>query len=87
MDSYVAESLLPRNQSPFDWWTKHKFKYAQLANLARVFLSAPGSSVYSERLFSEAGNLYEKKRNRLLPERAESLVFLHHNLPLINYKY
>lgn len=87
LDSYIAESLLPRNQSPFDWWAKHKSKYAHLANLARVFLSAPGSSVYSERLFSEAGNLYEEKRNRLLPERAESLVFLHHNLPLINYKY
>ncbi|CAH1646055.1 unnamed protein product [Spodoptera littoralis] len=87
LNNYESESLLPRNQSPFDWWAKHKSKYAHLANLARVFLSAPGSSVYSERLFSEAGNLYEEKRNRLLPERAESLVFLHHNLPLINYKY
>lgn len=86
-ESYAAESLLPRTQSPFDWWAKHKSKYAHLANLAKVFLSAPGSSVYSERLFSEAGNVYEEKRNRLLPERAESLVFLHHNLPLINYKY
>lgn len=87
LDSYSAESLLLKTQCPFDWWAKNNSKYAHLANLARVFLSAPGSSIYSERLFSEAGNVYEEKRSRLLPERAESLVFLHHNLPLINYKY
>jgi len=41
---------------------------------------APPSPVYSERLFSEAGNLYEQKRNRLLPKAGEKLLFLHHNL-------
>nr|CAH7731401.1 unnamed protein product [Callosobruchus chinensis]CAH7759600.1 unnamed protein product [Callosobruchus chinensis] len=36
---------------------------------------------------SEAGLVYENKRNRLLPKNAENLVFIHHNLPLVNYDY
>lgn len=87
LDSYLKEKLLAKNKSPFEWWTGHQTRYPELARLARVFLCAPASTVYSERLFSEAGNVYEEKRNRLLPERAESLVFLHHNLPLLNFKY
>ena len=54
--------------------------YTHLARLARRYLSAPPSSVFSERLFSEAGNLYEQKRNRLLPKTVEKLLFLHYNL-------
>lgn len=87
LDCYLKENLLTKNKSPFEWWTGHQPRYPELARLARVFLCAPASTVYSERLFSEAGNVYEEKRNRLLPERAESLVFLHHNLPLLNFKY
>ncbi|KAL0868261.1 hypothetical protein ABMA27_007792 [Loxostege sticticalis] len=41
-------------------------------------------SVYSERLFSEAGNVYEQKRNKLLPNKADHLVFLHHNYSPVN---
>ncbi|GBP87242.1 Zinc finger BED domain-containing protein 4 [Eumeta japonica] len=85
LDSYLKENLLTKNKSPFEWWTGHQPRYPELARLTRVFLCAPASTVYSERLFSEAGNVYEEKRNRLLPERAESLVFLHHNLPLLNF--
>lgn len=87
LDRYLADDLLPKNQCPYGWWAKNKEKFPNMSYLARIFLSSPGSSVYSERLFSEAGNVYEQKRNRLLPERAESLVFLHHNLPLVNFKY
>ncbi|XP_061704198.1 zinc finger BED domain-containing protein 4-like [Cydia pomonella] len=87
LDKYLQENLLQRDRSPYEWWVKNKAKYPLMAHLAKKWLAAPGSSVYSERLFSEAGNIYEKKRNRLLPDRAESLVFLHHNLPLLNFNY
>ena len=50
-----------------------------LCALARKVLSAPLSSIYSERLFSEFGDLYECKRSRLLPTTAEHLLFMHHN--------
>ncbi|GBP43122.1 hypothetical protein EVAR_40562_1 [Eumeta japonica] len=32
LDSYAAQRLLPRDQSHFDWWAKHKSKYAHLSN-------------------------------------------------------
>lgn len=46
----------------------------------------PSTSVCSEYLFSGTGNVYGKKKKSTLAI-AESLVFLHHNLPLLNYKY
>ena len=52
-----------------------------LKKVAEKFLTSPLSSVYSERLFSEFGNIYEEKRSRLLPETGEKLLF-HHNLKL-----
>ena len=54
--------------------------YPNLKNLFKKYFSAPPSSVYSERLFSEFGNVYEEKRSRLLPKNSEKLLFLHHNL-------
>jgi hypothetical protein len=51
-----------------------------ICQLARKLLAAPCSSVYSERLFSEMGLIYEKKRSCLRPDCAENLLFLHHNM-------
>ena len=49
-----------------------------MCQLARKVLGAPCSSIYSERLFSEFGDVYEAKRSRLLPVTGENLLFLHH---------
>ncbi|XP_073962367.1 zinc finger BED domain-containing protein 4-like [Choristoneura fumiferana] len=83
LQSYCALPVIKRNDDPFQWWRCNNSRYPEMSRIAKVYLCCPASSVYSERLFSEAGNIYETKRNRLLPERAEALVFLHHNLPLI----
>ena len=70
------------NIAPF--WQNKKEKLPILTSFARKRLAAPCSSVYSERLFSEFGNIYEAKRSRLEPELAEKLLILHHNYPLID---
>ena len=36
----------------------------------------------SERLFSGAGDVYDDKRNRLAPEKAEMLLFIKNNFSL-----
>ena len=79
---FSTENLdkVTKEDKVLNWWNLNKTKYPHLASFARKYLAAPSSSVYSERLFSEAGNLYEQKRNRLLPKTGEKLLFLHHNL-------
>jgi hypothetical protein len=66
---------------------KHVAKLPLLSNLVLKYLSAPASSVESERIFSTGGNLYEPTRNRLCPENGENLVFLHYNLRAFNSDY
>ena len=58
-----------------------------LAKLAKRLLSAPSSSVESERLFSIGGNIYTPKRNRLTAEHGEMLIFLYFNLRAFDFKY
>lgn len=82
-NSYIAKPVISRKICPFTWWKINVSTFPTLAKLAQKYLSAPASSVYSERLFSEAGLIYEKKRNRLKPKNAETLLFLHHNLRIL----
>ena len=87
IDYYLKAVRIEHSQNPYTWWSANSKHYPNLTKFAKVYLSAPCSSVFSERLFSEAGLVYENKRNRLLPANAENLVFIHHNLPLVNFEY
>lgn len=89
INAYAGLPLLPVKEDPLEWWRNRvkskEFKY--LSRAARKFLSAPCSSIESERLFSTGGNIYEPSRNRLLPENAEKLLFCYYNLRSANFKY
>ena len=61
LEGYINMPCIPRNESPFLWWKQHKTTFPHIAKLAQQHLSTPASSVYSERLFSEAGNIFEEK--------------------------
>lgn len=86
---YLKINVIDRKSSPFVWWRSNNNKniFPRLASHARKFLSAPATTIFSERLFSEAGNVFDTKRNRLLAERGEHLIFLHHNIPLLDFKH
>lgn len=72
-------------ETALEWWKQNDKLFPKTANLARKFLCIPATSVQSERLFSATGRLISDLRNRLLPEHAESLVFLNKNQDLFEF--
>ena len=85
IDKYLSEPLIAFHRSNcYTWWTENSTRFPALAKLAQRYLSAPATSVPSERLFSGAGEVYYDQRNRLAPERAEMLLFIKNNFSLIN---
>ncbi|KAJ8346529.1 hypothetical protein SKAU_G00279300 [Synaphobranchus kaupii] len=84
LESYLSEPTLHLSQCPLEYWRTNQSRFKCLAQLARKYLSAPCTSVDSERLFSAAGHVMDERRNRLTCEKAEMLLFLKKNLPLIH---
>jgi len=80
LEGYMNMPNIERHKNLFIWWKQHESSFPRILQLAKQYLSMPASSVCSERLFSEAGNIFEEKRSRLLPRNGEMLLFLHHNL-------
>lgn len=77
--SYLSEGVLEQSFNPISYW-KTNIKYPTLRKLAKKYLCIKPASVYSERAFSAAGTLVDKKRNRLDAERVRMILFLHYNL-------
>ncbi|KAF7214549.1 zinc finger BED domain-containing protein 4-like [Nothobranchius furzeri] len=81
---YLSEPPIPRSASPLAFWKTNKERFPDLAKVAQAYLSAPCTSVESERLFSAASNiLVDEHRNRLMTEKAEMLLFIKKNLPMM----
>ena len=55
------------------------YKLSQHWKLAERILAIPATSAPSERVFSSAANIADKKRVRLKPYNVDSLVFLKGN--------
>ena len=77
VDVFFNQSI-DKNNEALNYW-KYEEKFPLLKILTLKLLAPPASSVFSERLLSEYGNIYEKKRSRLLPQRGEMLLLIHHN--------
>ena len=83
VECYLGEPLLDyKSGNPFKWWGENNARFPILAQLAKRFLSGTATSVPSERLFSQAGIVYEEHRNRMLPQNAETLLFIKGNYTL-----
>jgi hypothetical protein len=63
--------------NPLAWWKEHASRFRYMAMLARRTLCIPATSAPSERLFSVAGMVVTKKRNRLSDHAVTLLVWLH----------
>ena len=55
-----------------------------MCKLAKKFLTPPATSTLTERLFSHAGNIRDR-RESMKPETLEKLLFLGENLKLNNF--
>jgi len=64
---------------PLEWWKANATRYPRIERLAAELFCIPATSCPSERVFSTAGNVVNKKRAQLSPEHAEMLVFLYEN--------
>ena len=78
--SSALEAKTKPAEDPCNWWFRNSQIYPNIAVVARKVLASPASSVYSERMFSTAGNIVSDLRNRLDPDLAEQLLFLNKNL-------
>lgn len=87
IETFFAIETIKKTDTPFAWWKHHSKTFPHVYKIANKFLCAPSSSVSSERVFSEAGDIYNCKRNRLSTENVEMLVFLHHNLKIKKFNY
>ena len=81
----VAVELLHYQQLPYEpdpnfntlaWWKVNKQHFPYLAAIARLALAVPATSAPSERVFSVAGLIVNKARNKLQEENVGMLVFL-----------
>ena len=77
---YFNEPNLPRKDNPLMWWKDHENKYPSIAKLALKYLCISATSVPSERLFSKAGEVVSKKRNRIKPKNVDMMLFLNQDL-------
>ncbi len=77
LDMYLASPIEPNKKlDVLEWWHNHRYQYPRLYEVAKRHLIIPASSATSERVFSAAGYLVDKKRNRLGSRNLEMLLTL-----------
>ena len=68
---------------PLRWWAVHGASAPILQALAFKLLGQPSSSSCCERNWSTYKFIHSATRNKITPQRAEDLVFVHTNLRLL----
>uniref|UniRef100_U9UP26 HAT C-terminal dimerisation domain-containing protein n=1 Tax=Rhizophagus irregularis (strain DAOM 181602 / DAOM 197198 / MUCL 43194) TaxID=747089 RepID=U9UP26_RHIID len=74
--NYLSLPLALEIENTLDWWQICFQNFPKLAKLARKYLAIPATSVSSERLFSNAGNVISVKRINLDIKLAGQMLFL-----------
>ncbi|XP_057764867.1 uncharacterized protein LOC130985765 [Salvia miltiorrhiza] len=69
---------------PKSWWVTYGPSAPILQSLALKLLVQPSSSSCAERNWSTYSFIHSLRRNKLAPQRAEDLVYIHSNLRLLS---
>jgi hypothetical protein len=69
---------------PDKWWLINRESYQNLSRMAFDLLAIPATSVPSEEVFSKAGDLITKRRNRLNKKTIRILMLLESWLKFLN---
>lgn len=77
---YTEEKVIPRDRDALVWWQQHEQTFPALSKLAVRYLGITATSVPAERMFSKAGEVLSKKRNRLKGKTVNMILFLNKNL-------
>lgn len=64
----------------FTFWNQQKSALHPLGDIAEKYVIVPATSVPSEQFFSKAGQILSVRRNSLLPENFDTLIFLSKNM-------
>src|ERR1700755_2745584 len=79
IENYLKLPRLEADKDQLVWWRDNCKSFPFLAELARTYSACPSTS--------RAALIDDEKRNKLSPERAQKLLFLKNNLPIINFKW
>ncbi|XP_063232336.1 zinc finger BED domain-containing protein 4-like [Bacillus rossius redtenbacheri] len=77
---YLRDPTVNPDTNILEYWKTQSACLPRLHKLSKKYLCSPPATVFSERLFSTAGNICDQKRNFLDRERVKMLVFLNKNL-------
>jgi len=74
--NYLDTNISDFHVDPLLFWTNNFNRESELVKLALKYLIIPATSVPSERLFSKAGDILNKKRSSLSPKRVKQLLIM-----------
>lgn len=80
MRQFLEESLVPRQESCWDWWQSRAAIYPRLLDVVRERLCLVASSAPCDRLYSRSGAVLMDRRSRLDQTEVRQLVFLNANM-------
>ena len=76
LEMYLEFKAGPCTENVLQWWKDHRHQFPNLAKVARNVLCIQASSAASERNFSVAGNVVNKRRCALTPSSVNDILFL-----------
>ena len=82
-EAYFHEKVCARKTNVLEWWKLNESRFPNIAKLAKAVMCIPATSAPSERLFSAAGHIVNKRRTCLKPENVDVILFLNKNLKFL----